>query len=277
MKCRLCSQPTVGPDKLCGDCTRALRRARAGSTTVRKPAMSRASRFKATAATVAPRAHALTAAPPPGWRRRIAWAAVGLVAVGIVYLGQREPDRRRAPDAIVVVDRSPMPVAERPGDDAAPVPTPLEEQSSTARVKTALVPAPQAMATLKAAQGPASPAATPASARAKAGTKAATTSTKLDQGSGSPASPYTLAGDAAPGTSDAGTRSETEPSQQLARASVPQSAPPMDDAQVLTSALEKCGGEKFLAGVICEQKVRLRYCDGKWGQVPQCTSRPRAD
>ncbi len=50
-----------------------------------------------------------------------------------------------------------------------------------------------------------------------------------------------------------------------------------DDGQVLASALEKCAEEKFLAGVICEQKARLRYCEGKWGQVPQCTARPRPD
>jgi hypothetical protein len=239
--------------------------------------MFRASRGKATAASVAPRALALTSAPPPGWRQRVAWAAVGLVAIGIVYLGQREPDRQRASDAAVVVDRSPMPLAERPNVDAAPVPTRLEAQSLTAQMKAAEVPALQATTTLKTAHGPASPATTLASARAKAGARVATTSANLERGSGSSSSPYTLANDAAPGNSNAGTQSEPEASQQLARASVPQSAAPMDDAQVLTSALEKCGEEKFLTGVICEQKARLRYCDGKWGQVPQCTSKPRAE
>ena len=45
----------------------------------------------------------------------------------------------------------------------------------------------------------------------------------------------------------------------------------------LTTALKKCSDEKFVAGVICEQKARLRYCEGKWGQVPQCTAKPHVD
>jgi len=264
MKCRLCGQPTAGPDKLCGDCARALRRAREGSAAVRNVPMSPASRADAAVATVAPRPLMLTSAPAPGWRRRVAWAAVGLVAIGIVYLAQREPDRRHASDAVVVVDRSLAPLAERSDVDSVPGSTPLETLPSTARVKTAGVPAPSAAR------------ATPrVPARANAGTTGAKVPTNLEPGSGS--SPYTPAIEAAPRKPDGGTQSETEASQQLARASFPQSAATADGAQALAGALEKCGEEKFLAGVICEQKARLRYCDGKWGQVPQCTSRPRAD
>ena len=69
---------------------------------------------------------------------------------------------------------------------------------------------------------------------------------------------------------------EVEPPVQQARVNVAPSASNSDE-QSLASALEKCSSEKFLAGVICEQKARLRYCEGKWGQVPQCTAKPRVD
>lgn len=49
-------------------------------------------------------------------------------------------------------------------------------------------------------------------------------------------------------------------------------APPPDRWQLMAEAIARCGRENFVAGVICEQKVRLQYCDGYWGQVAQCPS-----
>jgi hypothetical protein len=69
---------------------------------------------------------------------------------------------------------------------------------------------------------------------------------------------------------------DAEPPVQHASMSVAPSASSSDE-QSLAGALEKCSAEKFLAGVICEQKARLRYCEGKWGQVPQCTAKPHVD
>ena len=70
---------------------------------------------------------------------------------------------------------------------------------------------------------------------------------------------------------------QAEPPVQQARANVSASPSSVDDGQSLATMLEKCTEEKFLAGVICEQKARLRYCEGKWGQVPQCTKKPHVD
>jgi hypothetical protein len=70
---------------------------------------------------------------------------------------------------------------------------------------------------------------------------------------------------------------QVEPPVQQARANIAPSPATVDDGQSLATMLEKCSEEKFLAGVICEQKVRLRYCEGKWGQVPQCTKKPHVD
>jgi hypothetical protein len=40
----------------------------------------------------------------------------------------------------------------------------------------------------------------------------------------------------------------------------------------MADQVARCGRDGFLAGVICEQRVRLKYCEGYWGQVAQCPS-----
>lgn len=40
----------------------------------------------------------------------------------------------------------------------------------------------------------------------------------------------------------------------------------------MADAISQCGRQGFLAGVICEQRVRLQYCEGYWGQAAQCPS-----
>jgi hypothetical protein len=57
----------------------------------------------------------------------------------------------------------------------------------------------------------------------------------------------------------------------------PQETPPPDRWQSMSDAIARCGGEGFLAAVICEQRARLQYCDGHWGQVAQCPGGIRND
>jgi len=49
-------------------------------------------------------------------------------------------------------------------------------------------------------------------------------------------------------------------------------APAPDRWQVMADQIARCGRDGFLAGVICEQRVRLKYCEGYWGQAAQCPS-----
>jgi hypothetical protein len=49
-------------------------------------------------------------------------------------------------------------------------------------------------------------------------------------------------------------------------------APAPDRWQVMSDQIVRCGRDGFLAGVICEQRVRLKYCEGYWGSAPQCPS-----
>ena len=62
------------------------------------------------------------------------------------------------------------------------------------------------------------------------------------------------------------------PAPQPAVAPAPRPAPAPDRWQLMADAITRCGREGFLAGVICEQRVRLQYCEGYWGEAAQCPS-----
>jgi hypothetical protein len=56
----------------------------------------------------------------------------------------------------------------------------------------------------------------------------------------------------------------------------PPAAPRVDPWQQMAAAIARCP-DGFLERVICEQRIRLQYCDGHWGQVAQCPGGPSAD
>ncbi|MEP6996563.1 MAG: hypothetical protein ABI900_02890, partial [Betaproteobacteria bacterium] len=62
----------------------------------------------------------------------------------------------------------------------------------------------------------------------------------------------------------------------LALAPAPRQVPRADTWRQMNQAIGSCP-EGFLARVVCEQRVRLQYCEGHWGQVPQCPGGPKAD
>jgi hypothetical protein len=42
----------------------------------------------------------------------------------------------------------------------------------------------------------------------------------------------------------------------------------------MADAIAQCGkSDGFFAGVICEQRVRLQFCEGYWDRVSQCAGR----
>jgi len=52
--------------------------------------------------------------------------------------------------------------------------------------------------------------------------------------------------------------------------SVAAAAPVPDHWAQFAEDLHRCERESFLSRVVCDQRVRLRYCDGYWGKVAQC-------
>jgi hypothetical protein len=55
-------------------------------------------------------------------------------------------------------------------------------------------------------------------------------------------------------------------------AAAPAPAAQPDRWQMLAEAMARCAREDFFQRFACEQRTRLRYCEGYWGQVPQCPS-----
>jgi len=60
-------------------------------------------------------------------------------------------------------------------------------------------------------------------------------------------------------------------------AAAPAAAAEPDRWQMYADAMGRCGREDFFKRFTCEQRARLHYCEGYWGQVPQCPSAPTRD
>jgi hypothetical protein len=257
MKCRLCDRPTAaGTGKLCADCAKALHRARGAALSKLPPAAAAAAgptRATPITLTVTP----TDAAAPPSGRPLLWVAAAGLVAITLVYVVQRElatPDPAEAPGT----SRSPPAMTESVNVEPSPVVSRVEEPSWTT-----VGDAGQASA---GSEGSGAPTATGA-AKAPVITAPGKPGAKQSKGAQDSKSMPPLPADydmAAPKSAD------TDPHQQLAGAKVAAPAAPADGAQVLASAMQKCGNEGFISKFICEQKTYLAYCEDKWDKDPKC-------
>jgi hypothetical protein len=271
MKCRLCGQPTAGQDKLCGDCGKALRRVRNGSMALRKL------RMYSVRADGMPPPPAATAQEPETRAKmgRQGWAvllgAVGLVAIALIYWGQRTPDRSRDQGSTVLDERARALDAPRlDGKSLVAVP-PAEALPLSARTHLPETAEPPISAKAGQPAPPGTSARPPA--RANGNARVAAVSATAEATARRPKLPN----DDASRTNTAQLPPEVDPSAQGTRPPVSAPSEATEGGQGLTAALEKCGEEKFLASVICEQKARLRYCEGKWGRVPQCNGLQRVD
>jgi hypothetical protein len=52
---------------------------------------------------------------------------------------------------------------------------------------------------------------------------------------------------------------------------------PVDPWQRMSEALARCANEDLFGRIRCEYRVRTTYCDGHWGEVPQCPGAPVND
>jgi hypothetical protein len=56
-----------------------------------------------------------------------------------------------------------------------------------------------------------------------------------------------------------------------------QATPTSDRRQVMAAALLRCERENFLAGFVCKERAWLQFCDGQWGEEPQCPTGGRSN
>lgn len=216
---------------------------------------------------------ALARDPHPAARRRVsrravAWTAAALIATAGAYAAQR------------LLQRPPMPAptgATAPRTATSQEPEPASGASGSAASPSAAGAKPAEAATPKGPRQPSTTAkaktAPPAAARAKAGAGAADGTANTEPANAEAPPPAAGANDLAAETPATGPR----PGAQAGPPSTSSGSPVADRWQALATALERCGREGVFAGVICEQKARLQYCDGAWGEAPLCTSKSRVE
>ena len=195
--------------------------------------------------------------------------AVAAVALGAFKMlgGELRPDTR-APGP----DRSVM-------SSFPPEATPNPRRSTDSQSLEASAPASPAAA----AQSPAAAAPqTPSVSENKANETAAAASggaTQPIEIRSLPAKPATrpvhrrAAPDKAPPPAPPAEPSAPAPAPEVAAAAAPPS-PVVDRWTRMADELSRCTREDFIARVICDQRVRFRYCGGYWGKVPQCPGSP---
>jgi hypothetical protein len=263
-KCLICGRASLPGAKLCADCSSA--RKRAFAATVTQPLLAAASArtgtrllkpsqsVAATARRTAERALMAKATPPssppiedPQGRRSV-WL-IALVAAALVVTATYAA--RRA-----LVESKPEPAVA------------LDQPASAPPAPVAVLP-PVPAATFTAKPGLAAPIADPAEKPgvAQEGVPAARADAARRAAARSRAAPVEVAPPPA------------EPAaivQTLAAAPAPppapREAPRVDPWQAMSESLARCSGGLF-DRIVCDQRVRAQYCDGQWGQVPQCPSR----
>ena len=234
-KCRLCGQPQAGSEGLCSDCSRALTRAKQGAAALRSPSAGLRRKPRVVDRIVLTTPVTEETSPPPPRRRVALWTAAGVIVVVVALAFIGKPTRPVEPKVAERAPRAVAPMLEPASAseeaNANPVAATPPNLVPSAEVPLAPIEPPRARETRPARAAPGKGSAMRPDTDAKAASEAIRP-------------PPTIV-------------PEADPPQQQARANVAPVTANGDDAQALANALEKCSGEKFLAGVICEQKARL--------------------
>ncbi len=265
MKCQICGRASAPGAKLCSDCRSA--RQRAFDATVTQPLLAAAAAGRASRSSsrlLRPRRSSSDAA------RRSAIQAQAANAAS----ADKAPSKARWPLAaagLAIVLLAGAYVTQHFGattQTGASAPAHPDAAPGDAPVATRTAPA---TATPKAAPTgvPAAPVLTqvPAFVPSPTGIYTGTESPKRPSARARPPAPVA----AAPPP-------EAPP---VEAAPVPAPPPPVvrdvprpDPWQPMNDALARCPRDAMSERMMCEQRVRTRYCDGQWGQVPQCASIP---
>jgi hypothetical protein len=275
VKCRICGRPSVRGAKLCDECVAAIKRARHLNTVTSEflPPPGSGTRanlsFRAPRPSLRPRSAWWSWIPtkPAGWGALIAFSVFGAAVAGTAYLALQE-----------IAEQEPKgqmpPAADLAGTHANVPPATIETPSQLTAAPAADDTVTQRTANSESVETPPSaevgivepPQATPLPE--KPPHKTATEIRKK---------PSTRAGNAASGEGDIRKAATAAPAAVvLAPAAAPAPEPPVPDRwETMNAALAACSREALLAGVMCTERVRYQYCEGFWGQVPQCRAATR--
>jgi len=251
MKCPICGKQTLPGAKLCSPCRAALKRAKDDSVWELPPSQRPGEPARESPREAAGSAEWVLGAPRlAGWRT---WA-IGAVLVGVVVV------------AGVRITRTP---------DAAPVSS-IASAAPVARPAVA-DPAPVALQGAIPASTQAAPAAEPSHASA-----AEPPSAQPPRGTEHPAPPRLKPAKPQVDAAVPPVAPAAEPPAAPAPAvSVPPPQPepmrPADPWQRMNDALARCRAQDLFGRLGCEYRVRASYCDGHWGETPQCPANTTND
>jgi len=270
VKCRICGRATPRGAKLCLQCVAAVKRAR-DVKTVTTQFLPKAGLGTAYPTTEAPRSASRRRSPRSSWlpTKASGWGVVAAFALFGAAVGAT------AYLAVQEIGEKPEPV----GVPSLPTEVSVVRPDVEPRVETATVVTTAVTDQTDEATGVESmPAAEPSPAGAlpqrRAPRKAATaTHSARNTIRPSVAAP-------APATQIVAASADPEPAQErtppaLASAAIAPAPAARDRWDGMNAALAACSNEAFLAGVVCTERVRLEYCEGFWGQVPQCRAATR--
>ncbi len=262
MKCLICGRTCMPGAKLCADCSSARKRAFAATVTqplleaatarrTSKPLLRPSQSVAATARRTAerallakPQAEAPLADAPAASRRRdltfLVGAGVVMLLVGAFIAYHRH---RTAPD---------LPQASEPPTTAA---------RTTATDAPSMVPAQMAPKSVVDSQLPPVDVTVPIAEVPRVDTaKRAQSRPRAPTVEAPPSPPEAV---------------QPLPTVAAVPAVVPPpvvAAPPADPMEQMRDALSRCSTGGIIDRIVCDQRVRREYCDGRWGQVPQCAS-----
>jgi hypothetical protein len=263
--CRICQGPRLPGAKLCAPCKAALKRARqvTVSELVPRPKRVRTESRSAKRKKTTPAEIPVAAQPAKALHRTWNIPVLVLAATAVVSGGYLAHWLARPADVPTFADpvSLPMPRLTPTAAMSEPRPAPGNDMAAPESGPLAVVPAEPKRSTT-----PAASPVTPGVATTAKPTKSV--QKRVVEAPPAPGAPVV-----------ARFASATEPPPAPAPVVVPpvQEAPPPDRWQVMADTIARCGREGFFSRVVCEQRVRLQYCDGYWGQVAQCPSNVNND
>ena len=241
MKCQICGEPAMsGTARLCSPCRKAIKRARHETVSVAQPLPSRGAasieRRRARRAGASAANDAAQLIPPPLEARRsqfsVVFGVLAVVVCAVAYLGVQHLYAGGG-DEHAAPSSPVLPTASAPVPAAVAV-TPVASVTSPVGVTAETPPPPRPR-----------PAAKPAPAPVIA--QAPELTSPLN------AAPSPPVVEPAPPPPPA-----------------PRAVPPPDRSQLINAGFGQCPRDNVIATAVCEQGVRLKYCEGYWGLLAQC-------
>lgn len=258
-KCKICGHRAARGSRLCSQCNAAVKRARQVPTVMSQFMPMALSGYGSAGGSVAQHQTVRFRNVPPrpapartiGWGALVAFAAFTAAVCVTAYFATLEIDETPTPAPVAV----------------ASVPNKATNVTMSA-IPAATLAAEAIDAPVHADAGQLADGTSPAETQAKPAIRRSAVAAPARNAS--PTIPAGLSMTASDPNADSTPSEGAAAPLPPAPVAVPQEPLVPDRWQTMNEEIARCPRENFFVGVVCEQRVRLRYCDGYWGSVPHC-------